>query len=141
MFSSRCTTYQHLATRTKLFCFLSLFFSFFLELTPEMKTTKMSPVLERLPSSSWEHLCHLQSALVFMQQYHYFTTQAPCSLPYLKSFMRNPAKNNRLSPLGSGHENGGIHRVFFLYPPLFLFANSTSFFPHRHSSDARHLPP
>ena len=45
-------------------------FSF--ELTPEMKTTKMSPVLESFPSSSWEHLCHKQSALVFMQQYHYF---------------------------------------------------------------------
>lgn len=31
-----------------------------------------------------EHLCHLQSTLVFMQKYHYFTTQAPCSLPYLR---------------------------------------------------------
>lgn len=55
-----------------------------------------------------------------MQQYHYFTTQAPCSLPYLKSCMRNPAKNNRWSPLGSGHENGGIHCFFFYKSPVFF---------------------
>lgn len=29
-------------------------------------------------------------------------------LPYMKSLMRNPAKNNSWSPLGSGHENGGF---------------------------------
>lgn len=108
VFSYRCITYQHLATIFGLFWAytrnenhqnVSSFrkFSFFVLGTP-----------------------HLQSALVFMQQYHYFTTQAPCSLPYLKSLMRNPAKNNRWSPLGSGHENGGIHWVFF-FIPLFSF--------------------
>lgn len=33
---------------------------------------------------------YLQSAFVFMQKYHYFTTHTPCSLPYLK-----PSENSR----------------------------------------------
>lgn len=111
VFLYRCATYQHLATRTELFCFL-------LSLHQKWKPPKCLPFLESFPSSSWEHLCHIQSALVFMQQYHYFTSQAPCSLPYLKSFMRIPDKNNRWSPLGSGHETGGIHWVFLI--PLFF---------------------
>jgi len=77
----------------------------FFGLTPEMKTTKKSPVLECLPSSSREHLVDYHR---LHATYHYLTTRAPCALPYLKS-LRDTV------PLGSGHENGGIHRVF--YPP------------------------
>lgn len=36
----------------------------------------------------------------------------------INSFKRNPAKNNRRSLSGSGHENGGIHWVFLI--PFFL---------------------
>lgn len=77
------------------------------ELTPRMKTTKMSPVLESL-------LCPGNTSVIYNQlssscKNTIILLQAPCSLPYLKSFMRNPAKNNTWSPLGSGHENGGIH--------------------------------
>jgi len=52
-----------------------------------------------------------------MQQYHYFTTQAPGSLPYLKSFMRNSI---RWSPLGFWTWKWWHSLSFFyLYTPLF----------------------
>lgn len=97
----------------------------------------MFPVLESFPPRPWITF-HLKSTLVFMQQYHYFKHQAPCFLPYVKTFKRNPA-NIRWSPLGSGLEKWWHSLSSFI--PFSFSANSSSFLPHRHSSDARHLPP
>lgn len=61
-------------------------------------------------------------------------------LSHIKSFMRNA---DRIIGGVSWHLDMKIvaFTELFFYPISFPFANSSSFLPHRHSSDARHLPP
>lgn len=137
VFSYRCITYQHRATRTELFWVF-----FFFELTPEMKTTKMSPVLESFPSSSWntsviynQPLSSCNNTIILQLRLHV--------LYHIWSHLRETL----LRIIGGVPWALDMKMVAFtevfslLSPSLFFFANSSSFLPNRHSSDARHLPP
>ena len=96
-----------------------LFLAFF-ELTPEMKTTKMSPVLESFllrPGNTSviynQLLSSCNNTIIIQLRLHV--------LYHIWSHLWEILPRiTRWCPLGSGHENGGIHWVFF-FPTLFSF--------------------
>lgn len=120
VFSYHCVTYQHLSTGTELFCFF-----FFLPSLFFFWTYTRNENHHKVSSFRKFSFFILGTPLIYNQLLspcnHYFTSQAPCSLPLWQIAIGGV-------PLGSGHGNGGIHwssSLSLFLNPLFFFLTQT----------------